>query len=387
MKLKKSVLMLTIALAAAGIFTSCKGKTQETTGITEQMTETVNDSMAEKVDVKAPTEVAAATVYTSKDRTMSIRLPDATWKNTRDAEDILVFESAGVGSITVNHISGVAVTQANMPVSKEDVLANLQRVGKDTTKYQVLEFTKTSVGNTDKYYTTVQCTDMAEKFVYTVGYDMVMGTDLYSITGAVEKADEAVLKAVKDSVATFQVLKQVSATKKQPETQKTTEDQTGKSMTIYDENGKPIQVTKGADGVWRDSSGNTYVAEQYGLIGSDGYWYTYEAPKSDTGTPLPETGGFIDRNGNYVTVTKNADGNWVGPDGTIYYITDNSIKDDKGNEHKVSEGAEISGFYKAPDQYVTVTQDANGNWVDSSGVKYTFGDTGVTDEYGNFYPY
>lgn len=46
----------------------------------------------------------------------------------------------------------------------------------------------------------------------------------------------------------------------------------------------------------------------------------------------------------------------------------NSFKDDAGN-------------------WITVTMNADGQWVDESGMAYTFGDDGVTDSNGNFYPY
>ena len=37
--------------------------------------------------------------------------------------------------------------------------------------------------------------------------------------------------------------------------------------------------------------------------------------------------------------------------------------------------------------HIVCTMDENGNWVDSEGNIYTFGEKGVTDSNGNFYPY
>ena len=48
---------------------------------------------------------------------------------------------------------------------------------------------------------------------------------------------------------------------------------------------------------------------------------------------------------------------------------------------------EVQRFYDDQGNYISVTQDANGNWIDSGGMKYTFGNDGVTDANGNFYPY
>ena len=52
-----------------------------------------------------------------------------------------------------------------------------------------------------------------------------------------------------------------------------------------------------------------------------------------------------------------------------------------------SDNGMVIGFYDINGNYQTATQDANGNWVDSGGMQYTFGNDGVTDANGNFYPY
>ncbi len=88
-----------------------------------------------------------------------------------------------------------------------------------------------------------------------------------------------------------------------------------------------------------------------------------------------------------MSVTKDANGNWVDAYGTVYYFGDSGVTDNTGNYYPYKDSSESTGFYDSQGNYITVTKNANGEWVDSSGAKYVFGETGVTDEAGNFYPY
>lgn len=48
---------------------------------------------------------------------------------------------------------------------------------------------------------------------------------------------------------------------------------------------------------------------------------------------------------------------------------------------------DTNGFYDDEGTWITVYKNANGDWVDESGMVYVFGDDGVTDQNGVFYPY
>lgn len=58
-------------------------------------------------------------------------------------------------------------------------------------------------------------------------------------------------------------------------------------------------------------------------------------------------------------------------------------------DNPAAEGGEgdTNGFYDDAGTWITVYKNANGDWVDESGMVYTFGDDGVTDQNGVFYPY
>lgn len=105
---------------------------------------------------------------------------------------------------------------------------------------------------------------------------------------------------------------------------------------------------------------------------------------------------FYDGSGNRVDVSQMPDGSWQDASGTSYTFYENGVKDSNGNEYyydppangnsSVEVGSKAD-FYDSQGNHIVCTMDENGNWVDSEGNIYTFGEKGVTDSNGNFYPY
>lgn len=105
---------------------------------------------------------------------------------------------------------------------------------------------------------------------------------------------------------------------------------------------------------------------------------------------------FYDGSGNRVDVSQMPDGSWQDANGTSYTFYENGVKDSNGNEYyydppangnsSVEVGSKAD-FYDTQGNHIICTMDENGNWVDSEGNVYTFGEKGVTDSNGNFYPY
>lgn len=418
-KIKKFAVCLVLGITAASLAVGCRKKPKETESVSEQITESLTEKATE-VEEKTGTAMTQTKLYTSRDKTFSISLPDSSWKNTKDTEEALVFESEE-GSITIAHLSGSDVSAVKLPATGEEVLSNFTAAGKDAEQYEIIEFKKSTAGSVDQYHTVIKCTDPNEDYSYSIGYDLATDTEIYSVTGLVKDDNESVMKSIKTAVESFKLLKKSTAgagsTGNDSSDGSADSSPSGNTKVIYDSSGNPITVTKGTDGVWKDSSGKSYDMQQYGVMGSDGYWYTYQAPSgggTNTGNNddnnsnnnsnsnnntnngdnnnnnnanSSETGGFYDRDGNYISVTKDSNGNWVDSYGTVYYFGDSGVTDNAGNYYPYQDSSESTGFYDNNGNYITVTKDANGNWVDTSGAKYTFGDTGVTDEAGNFYPY
>ena len=137
------------------------------------------------------------------------------------------------------------------------------------------------------------------------------------------------------------------------------------------------------------STGNTDNSGTGDSTGSD---------SSNTGTTTSTEAPryFYDGSGNRVDVTQMPDGSWQDANGTSYTFYENGVKDSNGNEYyydppangnsSVEVGSKAD-FYDTQGNHIICTMDENGNWVDSEGNVYTFGEKGVTDSNGNFYPY
>ena len=105
---------------------------------------------------------------------------------------------------------------------------------------------------------------------------------------------------------------------------------------------------------------------------------------------------FYDGSGTRVDVSQMPDGSWQDANGISYTFYENGVKDSNGNEYyydppangnsSVEVGSKAD-FYDSQGNHIVCTMDENGNWVDSEGNIYTFGEKGVTDSNGNFYPY
>ena len=105
---------------------------------------------------------------------------------------------------------------------------------------------------------------------------------------------------------------------------------------------------------------------------------------------------FYDGSGNRVDVSQMPDGSWQDANGISYTFYENGVKDSNGNEYyydppangnsSVEVGSKAD-FYDSQGNHIVCTMDENGNWVDSEGNIYTFGEKGVTDSNGNFNPY
>ena len=137
------------------------------------------------------------------------------------------------------------------------------------------------------------------------------------------------------------------------------------------------------------STGNTDNSGTGDSTGSD-------SSNTGTSTSTEAPRYFYDGSGNRVDVTQMPDGSWQDASGTSYTFYENGVKDSNGNEYyydppangnsSVEVGSKAD-FYDTQGNHITCTMDENGNWVDSEGNVYTFGEKGVTDSNGNFYPY
>ena len=122
---------------------------------------------------------------------------------------------------------------------------------------------------------------------------------------------------------------------------------------------------KNSNGNWVDGNGIVYTFGQYGV--TDNYGNIIHMTTAEIITATTE-----------ITATMEI----MATMGTMVIPVETQVE-----TQEVIPAAAPTGFYDDQGNYISVTQDANGNWVDSGGMQYTFGNDGVTDANGNFYPY
>lgn len=421
----KIVTCLLLALSISCLATGCKKKAQET----ETSSETIRVTEKQTESETAKKATNTSTTFKSKDGSISIKLPDDTWTMKKEGTKEWTFESPNQGTITIVHYSGDETNGLVFPSSEEEVLNNLEKAGKSKTDYAVVEYKKNTMGSYEAYHTTIKCKSTNSKYAYSVAYNLVGDEDIYSVNGQVMQDDATAMEAIRTSVESLKLLKTSSTTTSETkknnttssESNSTTQSESGSTAStdgnsdsnqngqyVYDSNGNAVYIYQDSDGNWVDSSGAIYYFNANGITNSNGASFTYnpQGGNSDNNNNggngnnggdnnnnnggATQTSSFYDNQGNLITVYKNSNGNWVDGNGIVYTFGQYGVTDNYGNYYPYDNSGNNNGnngFYDDQGNYISVTQDANGNWVDSGGMQYTFGNDGVTDANGNFYPY
>ena len=366
----KIVTCLVLALSISCLATGCKKKAQET----ETSSETIRVTEKQTESETAKKATNTSTTFKSKDGSISIKLPDDTWTMKKEGTKEWTFESPNQGTITIVHYSGDETNGLVFPSSEEEVLNNLEKAGKSKTDYAVVEYKKNTMGSYEAYHTTIKCKSTNSKYAYSVAYNLVGDEDIYSVNGQVMQDDATAMEAIRTSVESLKLLKTSSTTTSETkknnttssESNSTTQSESGSTAStdgnsdsnqngqyVYDSNGNAVYIYQDSDGNWVDSSGAIYYFNANGITNSNGASFTYN----------PQ-GGNSDNNNN------GGNGNNGGD-----------------NNNNNGGATQTSSFYDNQGNLITVYKNSNGNWVDGNGIVYTFGQYGVTDNYGNYYPY
>ena len=130
MKFKRMIMGPAVFLAAACMLSACgfgPDKPEEQVIVEETPT-----PVPEEVVTPTPAPTIApdgqTTTYTSSDKSISIKLPDATWGNKTDEANLVSFESPDQGKILILHGDAAAMESTIIP-DTEDTAAVLLKGG------------------------------------------------------------------------------------------------------------------------------------------------------------------------------------------------------------------------------------------------------------------
>ena len=185
MKNKKFIALLAMTVALSGVMTACSfGGGKEDSVVVES---TPTPTPAKKAKV-TPTVAADAqnTTYTSKDKSVAIKLPDATWANKSDETDM---ESAVIPN---SQDMAVSMTQAENMVNGTD--------------FEIQDYKADQKDGINIYSYTVKYKDTTKSdgYVYAINKYFVNDSEYYSLVASVKKEDA--LKKVQESVDSFAIL-------------------------------------------------------------------------------------------------------------------------------------------------------------------------------------
>ena len=190
MKNKKFIALLAMTVALSGVMTACSfGRGKEDSVVVES---TPTPTPAKKAKV-TPTVAADAqnTTYTSKDKSVAIKLPDATWSNKSDETDMVSFESPDQGRILILHGSGADLESAVIPNSQDMAVSMTQAENMvNGTDFEIQDYKADQKDGINIYSYTVKYKDTTKSdgYVYAINKYFVNDSEYYSLVASVKSA-------------------------------------------------------------------------------------------------------------------------------------------------------------------------------------------------------
>ena len=357
MKNKKVLMLLAATVVLSTAMTACNfgGGNDDSTVV--QVTPTPEPT---KAATPTPTQAPANaqnTTYTSKNKAVSIKLPDATWANKSDSDDMLSFESPKQGKLLILHGSGDEAMSVAIIPSSQDTASALVKADNlvEGTDFEIQDYKSEEVSGVNVYsYTVHYLTDKSD-YKYVVNKYFTDNTsEFYSVAGSV-KTDDA-LAGVKSSVDSFTIsgdsVLKAAATGTTGSTGTTTSADTTGTTGTADAASTDGTSTDGtstdsssadssySDSSYSDSSSDGSSSSDYSYDSSSDGSYDYDDGSSNgyyaDGTPVGTDDPDYDTDQTR-TIYRNSDGYPL----VIYPNGDGTWCDDDGNTYDFANGEDV----------------------------------------------
>ena len=320
MKNKKVLAMLVMTVALSGALTACGfGGDEPEDQVVVEATPTPEPTEAPKPTATPAPADGQNTTYTSKDKSIAIKLPDATWANKSDEEDLVSFESPDQGKIVITHGKGEEDMSSAVIPSTEDMANSLEKAAglEPRTDYEIRTYSASDVNGVNVYSYNVKYnnTEKTDGIAWAVKRVYANDGEFYSIEASIRKDDEKLLKKAEDSVASFQILGDSSLKSAAP---KQSEDKKA-------EGGNTSGEGQNADGTSSEGTGSdagTSDGSSSGTTNSGGFTDAQLSDTSQTRTI------YRNSDGQPLVIFPDANGNWVDKDGNSYrFANDEDVYD------------------------------------------------------------
>lgn len=321
MKNKKVLAMLVMTVALSGALTACGfGGDEPEDQVVVEATPTPEPTEAPKPTATPAPADGQNTTYTSKDKSIAIKLPDATWANKSDEEDLVSFESPDQGKIVITHGKGEEDMSSAVIPSTEDMANSLEKAAglEPRTDYEIRSYSASDVNGVNVYSYNVKYnnTEKTDGIAWAVKRVYANDGEFYSIEASIKKDDEKLLKKAEDSVASFQILGDSSLKSAAP---KQSEDKKAEGE------GSTSGEGQNADSAASDGAGSdagTSDGSSSGTTNSGGFTDAQLSDTSQTRTI------YRNSDGQPLVIFPDANGNWVDADGNSYrFANDEDVYD------------------------------------------------------------
>ena len=204
---KKVLMLLAMTFALSASLTACNfggGQTDESEVV--KVTPTPEPTKKPKATPTVAPADAQNTTYTSKNKAVSIQLPDATWANKSDSDDMVSFESPDQGRILILHGSGDEAMSVAVIPSTQDTAVALEQADNlvQGTDFEIQDYTSTDTNGVSVYSYTVHYLNDKSEYEYVVNkYFTDNSTEFYSVAGSAKTADS--LDKIKKSMDSFKI--------------------------------------------------------------------------------------------------------------------------------------------------------------------------------------
>ncbi len=317
MKNKKVLAMLVMTVALSGVLTACGfGGDKPEDQVVVEATPTPEPTEAPKPTATPAPADGQNTTYTSKDKSVAIKLPDATWANKSDEEDLISFESPDQGKIVITHGKGEEDMSSAVIPSTEDMANSLEKAAglEPRTDYEIRTYSASDVNGVNVYSYNVKYnnTDKTDGIAWAVKRVYANDGEFYSIEASIKKDDEKLLKKAEDSVASFQILGDSSLKSAAPQQ---AEGNTDGNTSAEGQTGEGASdSTSSGEGTSEGSSSGT--------TNSGGFTDAQLSDTSQTRTI------YRNSDGQPLVIYPDANGNWVDKDGNSYrFANDEDVYD------------------------------------------------------------
>ncbi len=349
MKNKKVLMLLAVTVVLSSALTACNfgGNKDDDTSVV-QVTPTPEPTKAPKAtSTQAPAD-AQNTTYTSKNKTVSIKLPDATWSNKSDSDDMVSFESPKQGKLLILHGSGDEAMSVAIIPSSQDTATALVKADNlvEGTDFEIQDYKSEEIGGANVYSYTVHYLNDKSEYKYVVNKYITDNTsEFYSVAGSA-LTDDALSK-IKTSVDSFKISGDSALKAATPGTSSSTAGNTADGSGTTATDGTSTDNTAATDGTSSDStasgdsSDGSYTDDgSYSDSSYSGDSYDYDDGSSDgyyaDGTPVGTDDPDYDTDQTR-TIYRNSDGSPL----VIYPNGDGTWCDDDGNTYDFANGEDV----------------------------------------------